>query len=95
MKPAIQKNTLLAAFISMIAFFINGVIYAQQKVEIEGQDVGNFFERNWMWITGVIVLLLLIIIFTRNNSEKRRTTTTIIKDTTGNVETVKTTKIED
>jgi cell division protein FtsW (lipid II flippase) len=94
MKPAIQKNALLAAFVSIIALFIHSAIYAQQKVEIEEQDVGNFFERNWMWITGVIVLLLLIIIFSRNNSGKR-TTTTIIKDTTGNVETVKTSKIED
>jgi hypothetical protein len=93
MKRTVLKRILPAALGSIPVLLFNASLYAQQKVEIEGQAVGNFFERNWMWITGVIVLLLLIIIFSRNTA--KRTTTTIMKDSEGNVKTVKTTQTKD
>ena len=63
--------------------------FAQEQVEINGQDVGSWFSRNWIWVTGVVVVLLLIIVFSRSSS--RRRTTTVVKDTYGNVKSVTTT----
>lgn len=64
-------------------------VFAQEQVEINGQDVGSWFSRNWMWVTGGVVLLLLIIAFSRSSS--RRRTTTVVKDSYGNVKSVTTT----
>ena len=71
--------------------------YAQEKVEINGQDVGSWFSRNWMWVTGGIVLLIIIILFSGGSSSTRRQqkTTTIVKDDLGNTKRVVTTEVND
>ncbi len=68
-------------------------VLAQEKVEINGQDVGSWFSRNWMWVTGVVVLLLLIILF--SGGKRKRKTTTIVKDDYGNVKSVSTTEVQE
>ena len=65
-------------------------LQAQEKIEIDTQDVGSWFERNWMWVTAGVVLLLLIIIFSRSGG--RRKTTTVIKDAHGKTKSVTTTE---
>ena len=65
-------------------------LHAQEKIEIDTQDVGSWFERNWMWVTAGVVLLLLIIIFSRSGG--RRKTTTVIKDAHGKTKSVTTTE---
>ena len=71
--------------------------YAQEKVEVNGQDVGSWFSRNWMWVTGGIVLLIIIILFSGSSSSTRRQqkTTTIVKDDLGNTKRVVTTEVND
>jgi hypothetical protein len=67
------------------------VTFAQESVEINGHDVGSWFSRNWMWVTGAVLLLLLILLFA-GRSRKVRKTTTVVKDTYGNVKSVTTTE---
>jgi choline-glycine betaine transporter len=83
----------LVFFVSLVflTLAVNITTFAQESVEINGHDVGSWFERNWMWITGAVVLLLLIIIFSSRSSRSRRTTT-VVKDTYGNVKSVTTTE---
>ena len=83
----------LISCISLMFFTlaVNVSTFAQESVEINGQDVGSWFERNWMWVTGGILLLLLIIIFGTRSSRTRKTTT-VVKDTYGNVKSVTTTE---
>jgi protein-S-isoprenylcysteine O-methyltransferase Ste14 len=78
-------------FILLVFVLISTGLYAQETVEINGQDVGSWFERNWMWVTGCVLLLLLIALFS-GRSRKSRKTTTVVKDTYGNVKSVTTTE---
>jgi hypothetical protein len=66
-------------------------LFAQETVEINSQDIGSWFERNWMWVAGAALLLLLIVLFS-GRSKKTRKTTTVVKDTYGNVKSVTTTE---
>lgn len=69
---------------------------AQEKVEINGQDIGSWFNANWMWVVGGIVLLILIILFSGGSSRRRQQkTTTIVKDDLGNTKRVVTTEVND
>ncbi|HTE25011.1 hypothetical protein [Flavitalea sp.] len=82
----------IAGFSLMLIFaLLSTGLYAQESVEINGQDVGSWFERNWMWITGAVLLLLLIVLFS-TRSRRTRKTTTVVKDTYGNVKSVTTTE---
>jgi hypothetical protein len=87
-----KKINLLLTFACIVLF--QQVSLAQENVEIAGEDVGSWFERNWMWVAGGILLLLLIIIFSGGSRRSRRTTT-VVKDDYGNVKKVTTTEIED
>ena len=69
------------------------VIFAQEQVQINEQEVSSWFGRNWMWIAGGAILLLLIFLFSGNSS--RRKTTTVIKDDNGNVKEVTTTEVRE
>jgi hypothetical protein len=81
--------TLLTVFFLLV---LNVPMFAQENVEINGQDVGSWFQRNWMWVTGGVVLLLLILLLSSRSSSRARKTTTVIKDSYGNVKSVTTTE---
>jgi len=78
------------SFLLMFILISTGVM-AQETVEINGTDVGSWFERNWMWVVGGVILLLLIILLS-SRSKGVRKTTTVVKDTYGNVKSVTTTE---
>jgi hypothetical protein len=75
-------------------------LHAQDKVEIDTQEVKSWLETNWIWVTAGVVLLLLIVFLGRgsrtvNNrtiSGGERKTTTVVKDAQGNVQSVTTTE---
>ncbi len=94
MKQPTQQRSIkpLSFFFMLMLIEINA--FAQEKVEVNGHDVGSWFSRNWMWVTGVVVLLLLIILFS-GGSKTRRKSTTVVKDNTGDVRRVTTTEIEE
>lgn len=53
------------------------VTWAQTTtVEIDQQEVGSWFSRNWMWVTGGVLLLVIILISSGGGMRSRRTTTT-------------------
>ena len=78
------------------AFMLTGAAsFAQEKVEVNGHDVGTWFKDHWMWVAGGVILLLLIIIASSGSSSRRRKQTTINRDINGNVKSVTTTEVED
>jgi flagellar biosynthesis/type III secretory pathway M-ring protein FliF/YscJ len=78
----------LDAFILMLLSF---AAQAQNKVEIDTQEVKSWFENNWIWIAGGVVLLLLVMLLSRRRGGQRKTTT-VIKDPDGHVKSVTTTE---
>jgi len=83
--------------IAFILFLLTPFItlFAQQDVKVNGQDVGSWFERNWMWVAGGALVLLIIAFAGRGGNNKKRTTTTVLKDDLGNVKSVTTTEVKD
>ena len=76
---------------------INITTWAQDKVDIDTQDVKTWFQRKWMWVVGAIILIILIAALTRNRRTHtleggKRRTTTVIEDAAGNTKSVTTTE---
>jgi multisubunit Na+/H+ antiporter MnhB subunit len=78
----------------VLLMLLTNVATAQESVEINGQDVGSWFERNWMWVAGAVLLLLILLIAAASKRKAAgvRKTTTVVKDTYGNVKSVTTTE---
>lgn len=92
MQQFIKKHS-IKIFSVFIFMLIGMAIQAQDKIEIDTEEVGSWFERNWMWVAGGILLLLLIMIVSRSRGKSdRRRTTTVIKDAQGNTKSVTTTE---
>jgi hypothetical protein len=88
-----KQVKLLAA--SIILTVLQTKAIAQEKVEVNGQDVGSWFSTHWMWVVGGIVLLLLLIIIGSGSGGTKTKKTTIVKDNVGNVKSVTTTETID
>ena len=93
---SLNNQNLVRKFIANLSLFlmftlVSLSLFAQETVEINSQDIGSWFERNWMWVAGAVLLLLLIALFS-GRSKKTRKTTTVVKDTYGNVKSVTTTE---
>jgi len=88
------------AMAALILMLTSIVVQAQEKVEIDTQEVKSWLETNWIWVAAGVVLLLLIVFLSRgsrttNNrtiSGGERKTTTVVKDEQGNVQSVTTTE---
>ncbi len=94
MKQPTQQRIIKGSVSLLMLLIIKLNAFAQEKVEVNGNDVGTWFSHNWMWITGVVVLLLLIILFSGGSKNKRKSTT-VVKDSTGDVRRVTTTETEE
>jgi hypothetical protein len=59
-----------------IMLFVQLQLLAQEspKVEINGNDVGSWFSRNWIWVVGIVLLLVIFLLFSGSSSRKTRTT---------------------
>ncbi|MEP6673536.1 MAG: hypothetical protein ABJA78_00210 [Ferruginibacter sp.] len=77
------------------ATLISNIASAQEKVEVNGHDVGSWFKDHWIWVAAGVLLLLLIIISAGGSSSSRRKKTTIVRDDYGKVKSVTTTEVED
>jgi hypothetical protein len=91
----------LKAFAALMLLMTSIAARAQDKVEIDTQEVKSWFETNWIWVVAGIVLLLLIVLVSRRSSPPgnrttisggERKTTTVVKDAQGNVQSVTTTE---
>ncbi len=79
------------ALTSLFLLSLNRLAVAQDKIEIDKQEVGSWFARNWIWITTGVFVLLITIVLTSGTRERRKTTT-VVKDDLGNVRKVTTTE---
>ena len=91
----LSKQIRLQHYIALMLFLLTPfmTLLAQQDVKINGQNVGSWFERNWMWVVGGVLVLLIITFASRGGNAKKRTTTTVLKDDLGNVKSVTTTEV--
>jgi NADH:ubiquinone oxidoreductase subunit 6 (subunit J) len=87
--PTALKGRL--ALTSLFLFSLNMLAIAQDKIEIDKQEVGNWFQRNWIWVTTAVFVLLIIIVLSSGNKEQSKTTT-VVKDDLGNVKRITTTE---
>ena len=95
-----KKVNISTVFQAIVAFTLlfflpTATLWSQQDVRIDGQNVGTWFERYWMWITGGIILLLVLVFAGRGKNNRKRTTTTVVKDDLGNVKSVTTTEVKE
>ena len=69
-----------------VLFFSQMIALAQDtKVEINGNDVGSWFSRNWIWVTAVIAVLLILLILSGGSSRRSKTKTTVYRRDDGTV----------
>lgn len=82
--------------VGIISFMLTSMIVsAQDKIKINKEEIGTWFERNWMWVAiGAVALILLIALFSRGTVSRlgSRRTTTVIKDDHGKTKSVVTTE---
>lgn len=82
--------------VGIIFFMLTSMIVsAQEKIKISKEEIGTWFERNWMWVAiGAVALILLIALFSRGTVSRlgSRRTTTVIKDDRGKTKSVVTTE---
>ena len=68
-------------------FALTGCIVAwgqeSPEVKINGNDVGSWFGRNWIWVVAAIAILLLIVAFSGSSARSKRTT--VVTDRFGDV----------
>lgn len=85
-----------ARITALLILVLTGIAsQAQEKIEIDTEEVGSWFERNWMWVAAGVLLLLFIVVLGRSRNNSRgdsRRTTTVIRDAQGNTKSVTTTE---
>ena len=90
-KQSIKFGTaLMLVFTSLMA-------RAQDKIDINKEEVASWLERNWMWVVAGVVLVILIAMMGRRRTTTTtrgglRKTTTVIKDADGQTKSVTTTE---
>ena len=94
MQQFILKNR--AAFISLTCLLLTSfTVFAQEKVKIDTDEIGTWFERNWIWVAAGVLLIIIIAALARNRhsvSGGKRRTTTVVEDAAGNTKSVTTTE---
>jgi len=75
MKQVIKNFSFKALMSSVAMFAVNAVAFAQDQVVVtDTAGIGNWFERNWMYVAGGV--LLLIILFSIGSSRRSKSITT-------------------
>jgi hypothetical protein len=84
------KYHLSRVVLAFIAFLSIQNAFAQEKVDVNGHDVGSWFGNHWMWV--VVGIIVLIILMALSNGSGKSKTTTIQRDAAGHVKNVTTTE---
>ncbi len=67
------------------------IVRAQDKIEIDKEEIGSWFERNWIWVAAGLILIVLIALMGRGKAGSRKSTT-VVKDAQGHTKSVTTTE---
>jgi protein-S-isoprenylcysteine O-methyltransferase Ste14 len=78
---------LCVAILLLPAFMVR----AQDQIEIDKEEIGSWFERNWIWVAAGVLLIVLIALMGRGKAGSRKTTT-VVKDPQGHTKSVTTTE---
>jgi hypothetical protein len=76
---AFAFKTVFTLILTALATFT----FAQANVEVNGEDVGSWFSRNWLWVVGGVVLFIILISLFSGSSSRSRTTTVTRDDGAG------------
>ena len=85
-------NTVRAITLVLLFSLITMTGFSQDNtVNVNGEDIGAWFSRNWIWVAGgFVVLLLLIGLFNSGSRSKRKTTIVREEDANGIIRTTTT-----
>lgn len=93
MKP-ISKNFGLRALLTTGIFCLFALLsWAQDSVtpvNIDGEEIGSWLSRNWLWVAAGVVVLLLLIGILSGGSRRKKTTIVREEDADGFVRTTTT-----
>ena len=94
MKNILQQIRSKTMFLLLSLSLLSFPVLAQDsdKIVVDKQEVGNWFQQNWMWVVGGVVLIILIAAMSSGRNKSR--STTVVKDMYGNTKRVTTTEIE-
>ena len=96
MKQITNRNGLKAIIGTMMLCLFSIVCWAQDtEVKINGEPIGSWMSRNWMWVAGGVVLLLLLIGMLSGGSRKRSKTTIVREEDASGVIRTTTTEIKE
>lgn len=90
MQKSIVKNGTRVLCVAIL--MLSGLIVrAQDKIEIDKEEIGSWIERNWIWVAAGLLLIVLIALMGRSKAASRKTTT-VVKDAQGHTKSVTTTE---
>lgn len=64
-------------------------------VNVNGEDIGAWFSRNWIWVAGGFVVLLLLIGLLNSGSRSKRKTTIVREEDANGIIRTTTTEIKE
>lgn len=86
-----------AIFATMMFSLFTVICQAQDNTNfnINGEPIGTWLSRNWMWVAGGVVVLLLLIGLLSSGSRSRRKTTIVREEDASGIVRTTTTEIKD
>ena len=73
-------------FMMLMLMISTSLVWGQNNspdVKVNGNDVGSWFQNNWIWVVAVVGVILLIALLTKSGSSK--SSTTVVSDKYGDV----------
>lgn len=96
MRQFVQKHSIKFGTALMLVL-TSLMTKAQDKIDIDKEEVASWLERNWIWVVAGVLLIILIAMMGRRRTTTAtrgglRKTTTVIKDADGHTKSVTTTE---
>ncbi|CAN5403004.1 hypothetical protein BH10BAC3_BH10BAC3_22280 [soil metagenome] len=97
MKQITNQYGLKAFLATLMLFLLTSICMAQDNtnLKVNGESIGSWLSRYWMWVAGGVVLLLLLIGMLSGGSRKRSKTTIVREEDASGVIRTTTTEIKE